>query len=143
MPGQSFCPAHIHMLFSILFAHLHTDFCSAPSAGYSPYYAKFQALRLRIQSEPYKKYSADTAAMAFGISTSYFQHLYTDFFQIPFRSDVIRMRISYAKELLSGTNLTMEQIAEACGYGNEVHFYRQFRKIAGMTPKKFREREAP
>lgn len=140
--SKDYRSSHIHMLFSILWNHLYTDFHSVPLMPYSPYSAKLQDLRLRLQSEPYKKYSADTAAKVLGISTSYFQHLYTEFFQTSFQSDLIQMRVSYAKELISDTDMTMEQVAEACGYASEVHFYRQFRKITGMTPKEYREKNA-
>lgn len=49
------------------------------------------------------------------------------------------MRISYAEILLQTTTFSMESIAEACGYSNPVHFFRQFKKIKGITPAKYRK----
>ena len=35
--------------------------------------------------------------------------------------------------------LTVEEIANLCGYNNTVHFHRQFKQITGMTPGKCRD----
>lgn len=34
--------------------------------------------------------------------------------------------------------MTIEEIAEAVGYASTTHFYRNFRKVYGLTPKQFR-----
>ena len=41
--------------------------------------------------------------------------------------------------MLAQTNLTMEEIADRCGYNSPVHFSRQFRKCTGYAPSKWRE----
>ena len=111
----------------------------APS--YSPYRTRLQNLRLTIQSEPHKQYNPAAIASSLGISLSYFQHLYSSLFGLPFQADLIRLRIESAKELLLHSNLTVEQIALMCGYSGEVHFYRQFKKYTGMTPTAFRRQQ--
>jgi len=40
--------------------------------------------------------------------------------------------------MLAETNNTIREIAFACGYGNEYHFIRQFKKITGKTPTEYR-----
>lgn len=124
----------VHVLINnILFAEQEEElFCQ-----YSPYYTKLQRLRLDIQSEPYKNFSPEDISSSMGISSSYFQHLYTNFFGVPFKTDLISMRIEYAKNLILNTNLKLKQIAEICGYTNEIHFYRQFRQRTGMTPREY------
>lgn len=108
-----------------------------------PYQTRLQNLRLTILAQPYKDYSPARIAASMGISASYFQHLYTEFFGISFRADLIGLRIEYARDLIVNTNLTMEKIAEMCGYNSEVHFYRQFKKHAGMTPALCRQMSSP
>ena len=98
-----------------------------------------QELRLEIQNDLLNIPSIRQCASAIGISESYFQHLYTEAFGISFQKDIIGFRITYAKNLLLSTDLSMEQIAELCGYNTPVHFFRQFKKIAGITPAKFRK----
>ena len=53
--------------------------------------------------------------------------------------DIIQSRIGQAKRMLAQTNLTMEEIADRCGYNSPVHFSRQFRKCTGYAPSKWRE----
>lgn len=131
---------HVHLLMTIFINHL-LDAQGSLQRGhtYSPYYGKLQELRLKIQSNPADCPELGEISEQLGISASYFQHLYADFFQISFRNDVIDMRLAYAKELLFGTTYTIEAIAKLCGYQNEVHFYRQFRNRVGMTPTRYRQ----
>ena len=130
---------NIHMLFCVLFNNLRLACMKkARDRLCSPYFSKMQNLRLSLASEPYREYTPALLAGQMGISASYFQHLYTEFFHISLRSDLIRMRIEYAKGLLQNTDMSIEDIAEASGYSSKIHFYRQFRRIAGTTPSVYR-----
>lgn len=75
-----------------------------------------------------------------GLSTSYYEHLYKDLFGCSFHADLVNMRIEYAKDLLSNSNMTIEEIALASGYNSEVHFHRQFLKKTGMSPNAARKK---
>ena len=52
---------------------------------------------------------------------------------------VMQLRIRYAQKLLVETNRTIESIAFETGYEELSGFYRAFKKIAGQSPKQFRE----
>lgn len=137
--SAEYCQENINMLMQILMNHIKEALhCSQSGLFYSPYYGRMQELRLHLQSNPATDLSLETVAKSMSISSSYFQHLYTKYFGISFRNDIISMRIEYAKELLTGTANSIETIAYLCGYNNEVHFYRQFRKNTGMTPAEYR-----
>ena len=130
---------NVDMLMKILMNHLEDAVRFSKSGmSYSPYYGKMQELRLQLQANPNTNVSLDSIAESMAISSSYFQHLYAQYFGISFRNDIISMRIEYAKELLVGTTESIENTAYLCGYNNEVHFYRQFRKNVGMTPTQYR-----
>lgn len=136
---QKYKEDNIHMLLTILLHHMiQTGTNPHSPQNYNPYFARLSDLRLSLQAAPYHNVSPESLAASIGISASYFQHLYMDFFHISFRSDIIRMRMEYAKELLHSTNLSIEEIADACGYSSKVHFYRQFRQIVRTTPKAYR-----
>jgi transcriptional regulator GlxA family with amidase domain len=47
-------------------------------------------------------------------------------------------RISRAKQLLAGTELSVAEIAHAAGFGTRTTIYRVFRRTLGMTPEEFR-----
>jgi AraC family transcriptional regulator len=50
-----------------------------------------------------------------------------------------KRRIEYASELLSSSELSMTEIASACGFSDQSHFCALFKKHQGMTPGKFRD----
>ena len=90
-----------------------------------------------MQSRPEKNFTPGELAEKLKVSPSYFQFLYKSFFGVPFKTDLIQMRLEYARELIVETDLTLEQIAQICGYNNEIHFFRQFRAKTGMTPREY------
>lgn len=51
---------------------------------------------------------------------------------------LLAYRLRQAKRLLLTTSLSVEQIAEACGFNSASHFARAFRKGSGMSPSAFR-----
>ncbi|MCR4902351.1 MAG: AraC family transcriptional regulator [Butyrivibrio sp.] len=136
----SFKEENTDCLMQVLINHiktcLDTDRCDDT---YGPYYSQLRNIRISMQSSLYNPQRAADYAMSLGISTSHFQHLYTDYFGISFQKDYIRMRIDYAKDLLETTDLPMEVIAENCGYHNDMHFYRQFKESTNMTPAHYRK----
>lgn len=103
------------------------------------YISRLRAIRLELQNSIMSAQDITECAGSMGISESYFQHMYRQLFGVSYQQDVIHFRIEYAKEVLLTTEVTMEEAAEICGYNNEVHFYRQFKKMVGITPAKFRK----
>lgn len=138
---ECFRANNINMLMQVLINNLILAHKEKGSPKHNnAYYPKFQDIRLSIQSEPHKNIEPKDVAASLGISYSYFQHLYTEFFGVSFHADLIGMKVEYAKNMIRNTNLKMERIAEIAGYTNEVHFYRQFRDKTGMTPKEYQQK---
>lgn len=130
---------NINALFSVLLSHLTSAWLALENIESSnPYLNKFKTLRLSMGASLKEKHSISKYAAELSISTSHFQHLYTQFFGISFQKDLIRMRVTYAEVLLQASDLSLETIAENCGYTNCVHFFRQFKQIKGITPAKYR-----
>ena len=139
---DDFRQENMEMLMQIMLHNLVQAFRQKDSAlPYTPYASRLQNLRLNMQAQPYRNFSPKELADTVGVSPSYFQHLYKDFFGQPFKTDLINMRMDYARELLVGTTLKMEEVARMCGYNNEIHFYRQFHQKTGMTPKEFQKKQ--
>ena len=40
--------------------------------------------------------------------------------------------------LLQTTDMTVQEVIYECGFNNRAHFYKEFEKKFGMTPKAFR-----
>ena len=51
---------------------------------------------------------------------------------------VIELRMKYACELLSYSNLSVLEISQKCGYNYQSYFSRQFKKRFGISPNDFR-----
>ena len=96
-------------------------------------------LRSEIYSNPHNNWSISMMADRLHISEGYLQNIYKNTFFVTCMSDVIESRISNAKELLNNTVLTVGEIADLCGYNNEVHFMRQFKKMTALTPTQYRK----
>ncbi|MBQ8687930.1 MAG: helix-turn-helix transcriptional regulator [Ruminococcus sp.] len=99
---------------------------------------RFTRLRNEIYTIPEMITNVDCMAEAMHMSRSGFQHLYKKIFGVSVMQDIMNSRVSYAKQLLSESGLSIRRIAEKCGYTSEYSFMRQFKKQTGKTPSEYR-----
>ena len=99
---------------------------------------KLTQLRSKFYNMPENIPDISSMADEIGMSRSGFQHLYKRVFGVSVSTDIIEGRIARAKRLLTATKLSVEQIAERCGYSSSYHFMRQFKEKSGRTPTEFR-----
>lgn len=52
---------------------------------------------------------------------------------------VIQVRIDHAKELMKNTSATIQEIAESVGYFDRLYFTRIFKKVAGVSPGRYKD----
>ena len=126
--------------FELLLLKLSEGLCQEGTMREHPYYKAFCMLHNEIRRDPQHRWSIDEISSKMNLSRSYVQHLYKRFFQISILSDIKKSRIEHAKYLLSATDETVCSIAQTCGYDNDVHFMRTFKKETNMTPSQFREK---
>ncbi|WP_322987878.1 helix-turn-helix transcriptional regulator [Hoeflea sp.] len=50
-----------------------------------------------------------------------------------------RARMRQATQLLTGTATPLAEIGYCCGYADQAHFQRDFRRVTNITPKRFRD----
>ncbi|HIK90856.1 MAG TPA: helix-turn-helix domain-containing protein, partial [Planctomycetes bacterium] len=50
------------------------------------------------------------------------------------------VRIGVARHLLESDQLSMAQVASQCGFYDQSHFSRQFKKSTGLSPLQYRRR---
>lgn len=125
------------LLMKISEAHPHIR---STQQNTDPHFSELLELREKIYRNPQLKWNVDTMASEVSMSRSYFQHIYRETFGVSCITDVISGKIEKAKELLSETSFSVSQISMMCGYENEEHFMRQFKKIVGVTPTKYRKK---
>ena len=75
---------------------------------------------------------------ATGLSYVHFIRRFKNFTGVSPGEYMKRLRIGRAKDLLSGTNLLIKDIAQLCGFESEYYFSNYFRKNAGLSPTDFR-----
>ncbi|MCR5753787.1 MAG: AraC family transcriptional regulator [Acetatifactor sp.] len=102
------------------------------------YYSVFASLRTGIYNDPSKPYTVPLLADEVGLSLSYFQHQYKEFFGCSCQQDIINARLKLAQYYLESSDMPIHGIADFCGYETEVHFMRQFKKFIGVTPSEYR-----
>lgn len=51
------------------------------------------------------------------------------------------LKMNFAKKLLIETNKGIKEIAYECGYENDTYFYTLFKKLEGISPAYYRERQ--
>ena len=54
-------------------------------------------------------------------------------------SRINKVRVEHASELLKTTDMTVADISERTGFGNQQYFYTLFKKTTGKTPDEFRK----
>lgn len=127
------------LLLQTMFVKLSEVIANNDSKKYNNvHYAELVALRKEIYSTPQIQWNVDMMAKQMNVCSAYLQKIYKKTFGISCISDVIDCKIKYAKDILSKTNMSISEIANECGYKNDVHFMRQFKKYVGVTPSEYR-----
>lgn len=81
----------------------------------------------------------ETVAAKLNLSYSWFRKLFKEYTGFPPAQYIQELRIQYAKELLTNTNLSIKEIAYKCGYENPEYFFTALKNKTGYTPVKYRK----
>jgi AraC family transcriptional regulator len=139
-------------LANILSVHLLRHYCTHPITlrTYTGGLGKkvLQQVLDYIQANIAGNLSLNAIAQEVNISQYHFISLFKQSMGMTPHQYVIQQRIERAKELLRDSppkrlmqpNLSISEIGFACGFANQSHFTRLFRKHTGVTPKAYRER---
>ncbi|MGL4606600.1 MAG: helix-turn-helix domain-containing protein [Eubacteriaceae bacterium] len=75
------------------------------------------------------------------VSDSYLSKLFKEETGISFTQYLNEIRINRSKDLLQNTKMTIVDIALYVGYEDQSYFTKVFKKITGVTPKKYQSRK--
>jgi AraC family transcriptional regulator len=72
------------------------------------------------------------------LSPHYFSMLFKHAFGVPPHQFVLQERITAAQRLLASGRMPICELAINLGFADQSHFSRAFRKVTGMTPRRYR-----
>ena len=85
-----------------------------------------------------RELSVEELADVCKLNRSYFSKLFKDSMGCPPQEFLIRLRLAKAADLMKGTRRSIGDIAARCGYPNQLHFSRAFKKRYGASPREWR-----
>lgn len=91
-----------------------------------------------IHSNFYKSISLKSVAQYININKTTLSQQFKDRTGVGVTEYIIHYRIRCACHSLATTNLTIQEIASACGFTDPSYFAKQFKKQTGMSPMQYR-----
>jgi len=96
-------------------------------------------LRQRVVESCYEDWTVERMAAEMHLSKSRFSVLYRKMFRESPLADLLSMRMELAKYYLGMMHMSVEDVAESCGFSGVYYFIRQFKKKTGTTPGAFQK----
>ena len=72
---------------------------------------------------------------------TYLSNVVNRYFGCHLKDLVNTYRVEYAKELLRSGKCPLEELPQRCGFLSRSTFYTSFKKVAGVSPKKYMKQE--
>lgn len=91
-----------------------------------------------IERNYQRELTVEEIADACRLNRSYFSKLFKENMGCPPQEFLIRLRLSKAMEMMKSSNASIGDISAACGYPNQFHFSRAFKKRYGLSPREWR-----
>ena len=84
--------------------------------------------------------SCEEMARAAGLSRFHFSRLFSRLMGFSPHEYLVRYRLEHAQKLLSSPEeeLSLADVAAACGFADQAHLARRFRRAYGVSPSAFR-----
>jgi LacI family transcriptional regulator len=98
-----------------------------------------KALRF-IQKNGARRISVDEVARAAGANRRTLERYFHEYFNESIHSRCREMRAEHVENLIRATHLSLEQIAEQCGFAEPCHMTRFYASVRNETPSSYRKR---
>ena len=92
-----------------------------------------------IQQHYQEALRLEDVSTAVGFNATYFSTLFKKETGQNFMDYLTELRISKAKELLCGEELSVQDVAEQVGYRDLKYFSRLFKKLTGVSPSDYKK----
>lgn len=131
---EEICNASLRILLSQIAR------CRSLPARADKKYQKLLGVLEQMHTDFASQTSIEEYAQMCYLNKCYFITLFKEFTGVSPHTYKTGIRLERAKEYLSGTNLTVCEIASSIGFSDAVHFSKLFKKHTGMTPGDYRKK---
>jgi AraC-like DNA-binding protein len=98
----------------------------------------YQMIQEYIYSNFHLPINRESTAKELKMTPPHLSRLFKKFGNTSFNSELKRIRISKAKEMLLNSSLLLDEITSQCGFTNTGYFIKSFKKSYGISPGAFR-----
>lgn len=99
-----------------------------------------RSLADRVRARPADQFDEAKEAKAMGLSPVHFRRLFAEQTGLPPHRFLMQARLAQAELLLRTTELPLKVVAQRCGFYDEYHFSRLFRRALQVPPALYRKR---
>ncbi len=100
-------------------------------------YLLIQNAATYISENYHTELSLDLLAKKYALSRSHFSKLFKEVTGVGLNEYINITRISAAEKLLAKKSLSVTEVASACGFNDSNYFAAVFKRLKGITPKKY------
>lgn len=129
----------IYSLVIRLLVHIARSYPELECLGVNEAQGLVMNIRSYIQQNCSSRLKMSKVAEHFYISNCYLSHIFKEQTDMSPKEFLISCRISKAGYLLTGTDQSISDISEECGFSSPSDMTVRFKKECGMTPKEYRE----
>ncbi|EAQ04351.1 putative transcriptional regulator [Pseudooceanicola batsensis HTCC2597] len=104
---------------------------------------QMRKVAMRFDAGGGRRLSTAQMADAVNLSESWFSQVFKNTTGMTPHQWQLNKRVDQAQELLSGTDLSVADIADRLGFSDQAHLTRSFRQIVGETPASWRRNHRP
>lgn len=127
-----------HHLMGCLFNELYIE-SNKKAKPYNVYDDRIEKAKNYLDENFDEKLRIEIIAKDIGLSRKHFSEKFKQIYGVSPKKYLIDKKISHARYLLEQTDLSVKGIADMMGYPDMYTFSRQFKKMTGYAPTRYRE----
>lgn len=98
-----------------------------------------EKVRQLLHEHDTQKITLELLAAETGVHAVHISRAFARYFNTSFGNYIRNIKLQQAVSLLADKNKSITDIAYSCGYADQSHFIRHFKKVYGMSPLKYRK----
>jgi AraC-type DNA-binding domain-containing proteins len=126
------------LLLSTVLQHAENATKIATETDHQSIFAVIISFVINLETQTSFTMSLNEASESVGLSPSHFSRSFKKIMQVSFKEYLLRKKIALSIQLLRNTELSITDIAYKCEFTDAAYYCFQFRRVIGVTPKKFR-----